>query len=233
MKTLNNFLVCNTEIKGLDETGIVQFYANTFLNVDNDGDVSLPGSFQKTIKENWGRIRHFKYHDPKLMPGVVKELKEDDTGLMVTSKLILNTQLGRETYEEYKAMFEGQKQMEHSVKVHPIKYEIVGEQTVASSIRKVSEWKLWEVSTLTAWGANDRALAVSIKDLEGATREEIENEIIFLKSLLNISTYSDMKLEQIEKQMNFLNKIKAGLQSERQATTDSTTFNEFKKMLNL
>lgn len=234
MKALNNFLVCNSEIKGLDETGIVQFYANTFSNVDSDGDVSMPGSFQKTIKENWGRIRHFKYHDPKLMPGVVKELKEDEQGLLVTSKLILNTQLGRETYEEYKAMFDAQKQMEHSVKVNPVKYEIVGEQSIASSIRKVSEWKLWEVSTLTAWGANDRALAVSIKNLEGATREEIENEIVFLKSLLNISSYSDLKLEQIEKQMNFLDKLKAGLQPEAtKLTTDSTTLNEFKKILNL
>jgi hypothetical protein len=167
------------------------------------------------------------------MPGVIIDLKEDQTGLLVTSQLIMGTQLGRETYEEYKALFAANKQMEHSVGVNAIKYEITEENNIASAYRKVSEWKLWEVSTLTAWGSNDKALTVSIKNLEGATREEIEREIIFLKGLLNISSYSDLKLEQIEKQYNFLDKLRAGLQSERKVTTDSTTLQEFKKLMNL
>lgn len=231
---MKDFIVCSKEIKAIDEKGIVSFYANAFNNMDSMRDISLPGSFSKTIKENAARIRHFKYHDHRQMPGVIVDLKEDDYGLLVTSKLILDTQLGKETYEEYKAMFEAGKQMEHSVGVNAIKYDVTDPDDWEKRVRKVSEWKLWEVSTLTAWGANDRALAVSIKNLEGATREEIENEIIFLKSLLNISSYSDMKLEQIEKQMNFLDKLKAGLQPEAtKLTTDSTTLNEFKKILNL
>jgi len=230
---MKDFVVCTKEIKSIDEKGFVSFYANAFNNMDSMRDISLPGSFSKTIKENAARIRHFKYHDHRLMPGVVTELKEDDFGLLVTSKLILDTQLGKETYEQYKAMFEAGKQMEHSVGVNAIKYEVTDPDDWEKRVRKVSEWKLWEVSTLTAWGANDRALAVSIKDLEGATREEIENEIIFLKSLLNISTYSDMKLDQIEKQMNFLQTLKAGRQPELQATTDRTTLNEFREILKL
>ena len=127
-------------------------------------------------------------------------------------------------------MFEAGKQMEHSVGVNAIKYELDNE----NSVRKVSEWKLWEVSTLTAWGANDRALSVSVKELKNATREDIEREIIFCKGLLNIQSYSDLKLDEIEKQINFLDKLKAGLQSERnKATTDSTTLEEFKRMLKL
>jgi len=231
---MKEYKSCNYEIKSLDEKGIVQFYANVFGNVDTDGDRSLSGSFAKTIKENGNRIRHYKMHDRNRMPGVVIDLKEDPIGLLVTSQLIMGTQLGRETYEEYKAIAAAGKQMEHSAGLNPIQYNIIGKDTVASEIREVSEWKLWEVSTLTAWGANDKALTVSLKELEGATREDIEKEIIFLKGLLNISSYSDLKLEQIEKQYNFLDKLKAGLQPEPdKATTDSTTLKEFKAMLNL
>lgn len=230
---MKEYIGTTYEIKALDEKGIVQFYANVFNNLDTDRDISLPGSFAKTIAENGKRIRHFKMHDRDRMPGVVTELKEDTIGLLVTSQLILGTQLGKETFEEYKALFTAGKQMEHSVGVNAVKYEVSDPDDWEKRIRTVSEWKLWEVSTLTSWGANDKSVALSIKDLEGATREQIEKEIIFLKGLLNISSYSELKLEQIEKQYNFLDKLKAGLQSERTATTDSTTLAEYKKILNL
>jgi HK97 family phage prohead protease len=226
---MKEYIGTTYEIKALDEKGIVQFYANTFGNVDTDKDISMPGSFQKTIVENGKRLRHYKMHDKNRMVGVVTEAKEDNIGLLVTSQLIMGTQLGRETYEEYKAMFAAQKQMEHSVGVNAIQFDLKED----TGIRTVTEWKLWEVSTLTAWGANDKALALSLKELEGYSFDELQREIIFLKGLLNITSYSDLKLEQIEKQYNFLDKIKAGLQSERKATTESTTLEEYKKMLNL
>lgn len=226
---MKEFVGCSYEIKGMDERGEVQFYANVFHNLDSDRDISLPGSFAKTLKENSKRLRHFKYHDSRLMPGVIREAKEDETGLLITSQLILNTQLGRETYEEYKAMYDAGKQMEHSVGVNAIKYE----RDEENECRKVAEWKLWEVSTLTAWGANDRALAISVKELHNASREEIEREIIFLKGLLNVSTYNDLKLEQIDKQINFLNSLKAGVQPELEATTAKATLEEWKRVLKL
>ena len=230
---MKEFVSCSYEIKAIDEKGLVTFYANAFNNMDAQRDISLPGSFGKTIKENGKRIRHFKYHDHRMMPGVVVDLKEDDYGLLVTSQLILDTQLGKETYEEYKAMFAAGKQMEHSIGCNAVKYEVTDPDDWEKRVRTVSEWRLWEVSTLTAWGANDRALAVSLKDLEGASREEIESEIVFLKGLLNINSYAELKLEQIEKQMNFLQTLKAGRQPELQATTDRTTLNEFREILKL
>ena len=239
-----NIIVCNKEIKEVDPQGTVIFYANTFNNLDGDGDISLPGSFKKTLKENASRLRHLKYHDTRLMPGVIREISEDQTGLLVKSQLILNTQLGKETYEEYKAMFDAGKQMEHSVRVEAIKYEESEEQTetyrssgmtILTPVRKVSEWKLWEVSTLTAWGANSQALSVSVKDLKDASREQIETEIVFCKALLNIQSYDDLKLEMIEKQIAYLQKIsiklKAALQPE--STTDSRTLEELNKLLTL
>lgn len=229
---MNNLISCIKKIKDLDEKGVVIFYANTFDNIDSDGDKSLPGSFSKTLRENGPRIRHLKYHDTRLMPGVPIEIKEDSIGLLVKSQLILNTQLGKETYEEYKAMFAANKQMEHSVRVEPIKFTITGRDTVASEIREISEWKLWEVSTLNCWGANSQALTVSVKNIKEATREELESELIYLKALLNIQTYQDYKLEQIEKQISYLDKLKAALQPD--TSTDSRTFEikQLEKLLN-
>ena len=221
------FIPTTYEIKSLDEQGVVQFYANVFGNLDSDNDISLPGSFKKTLTENSSRLRHFKYHDTRLMPGAIVEAKEDYVGLLITSQLILGTQLGRETYEEYKALANAGKSMEHSIGVNAVQFA----ENKETGIREVSEWKLWEVSTLPAWGANDRARTLNIKGLEDMSREDIEQDILFLKALLNISSYSDLKLEDIEKQINYLDKIKAGL--EPMIITPDTTVSDWRTLLNL
>ena len=42
-----------SQIKDLDESkGIVQIYVNSYNIEDSDGDISVKGSFKKTIKEN-------------------------------------------------------------------------------------------------------------------------------------------------------------------------------------
>lgn len=224
---MKNFIPFSYEIKNLDDKGVVQFYANAFSNVDSDKDISLPGSFKKTLNENFSRLRHFKYHDPRLMPGAIKEAKEDEVGLLVTSQLILSTQLGRETYEEYKAMADVGKQMEHSIGVNAIKHT-----TNKEGQREVAEWKLWEVSTLTAWGANDRSGTVTIKSLDDMTEEELRVEILYLKALLNISSYNELQLEQIEKQINYLNEVKAGMGA-AEKHSEITTVAEWRTLLNI
>jgi len=225
---MKQFIPLSYEIKELTEKGQVQFYANVFNNLDTDFDISLPGSFKKTLKDNGKRLRHFKHHDRWQMPGVVTEAKEDKIGLLITSQLIMENTLGRETYEEYKALQAAGKEMEHSVGVSAVKYEMDND----TEVRTVSEWKLWEVSTLTAWGSNPEAIMVGIKSLGDANREDLEREVIFLKALLNISSYDDLKLEQIEKQYNKLNEVRAVLGAVDKHS-ESNTFTEYRKMLNL
>jgi HK97 family phage prohead protease len=222
---MKNFIPFSYQIKDLTEKGLVTFYANAFGVTDSDYDISAPGSFKKTLKDNGSRLRHFKYHDTRLMPGVIVEAKEDEIGLLISSQLILETQLGRETYEEYKALAEAGKQMEHSVGVNAIKYE----KDDKKGIRTVNEWKLWEVSTLTAWGANPGALAQSVKEMGP---DEVETEIAFLRGLLNIKSYDELKLEEIEKQMNYLQKVKAVLGA-ADLHSESNTLTEWRNMLNL
>ena len=223
---MKKYIPTEYEIKDVDSKGIVQFIANAFNVKDSDGDISLPGSFTKTISENRKRLRHLKWHDPRYMIGAIKEISEDEIGLTVTSQLMLGTQLGRETYEEYKALAEVGQRMEHSVAVIPIKFDDT------ANGREVSEWKLREVSTV-AWGANPMALATNIKNLSEFTREDIEGDIMLMRALMDIKSYNDLQLEQIEKQINYLEKLKADLQPEPCVTTDEVTLKEFRQILNL
>jgi len=57
---MKEFKAFDYEIKELTGEGLVTFYANAFNNLDSDGDISMPGSFKKTLKENGKRLRHLK-----------------------------------------------------------------------------------------------------------------------------------------------------------------------------
>jgi HK97 family phage prohead protease len=224
MKTFKSF---EYEVKDVDEKGTVVFYANAFTNRDSDGDISMPGSFDKTLNENRRRLRHLKWHDTRYMPGAIKEIGPDDYGLLVKSQLILNTQLGKETYEEYKALAAVGQRMEHSVAVSPIKF------ADKNGAREVYEWKLYEVSTLNAWGANELSITSEIKSLKDITREDLEKDIALLRALIDIKSYDDLKCEEIERQINYLLELKAAKQPEQDATTGLSTLNEWREMLNL
>jgi len=210
------------QVKDMDEKqGIVEFYANVFGVVDSDRDVSLPGSFSKTIKENRARLRHFLNHNMTQLIGAPKELKEDDKGLLVASQLNMNKQIGRDIFEDYKLYSEMGMSLEHSVGLEAIKYQISEEEEV----RRVSEWKLWEYSTLTAWGANQEALTQNIK---GLNKETIEY-------MLNKGNYSDERFKELEELNKLLNKTNALFSEPPQGTQNYepllSALNETEKLL--
>jgi HK97 family phage prohead protease len=145
-----------SEIKAVKDKGIVQMYVNAFDNEDSDGDISMKGSFAKTIQENLKRIRHFLNHDITKLLGAPIEMKEDDFGLLVTSQMNMNKEIARDAFEDYKLYQELGRSLEHSVAVEAIKRD-------EKDNRYVKEWRLWEYSTLTMWGANARTPLVSMK----------------------------------------------------------------------
>jgi HK97 family phage prohead protease len=189
-----------TEIKNLSAMGEVTFYASVFGNKDYGGDIVEKGAFSKTITENNKNIRHFKHHDSTQMVGVVKSLIEDDKGLLVTSKLILKTQLGAETYEEYKAMLEAGKSMDHSIGYNVIKKEDRNDS------RLLKELRLMEVSTLTAWGMNNQAQTVAVKSFEQLDLNELLTEEKYYKALLNCK-FTDAKLDNIQGLYDYLKSL--------------------------
>ena len=73
-----DFKQISYDLKELDEQkGVVIAYANAYNNTDSDGDISAKGSFDKTVTDNFKRIRVLKDHNPTKMIGV--PLKIDTT----------------------------------------------------------------------------------------------------------------------------------------------------------
>jgi len=192
---------CLTLIKDVDEKGTVVFYGSAFNTPDRVKDIAVKGAYKKTIAESFKEIQHYKNHDSTLMPGVIKELSEDNYGLLAKSQLILGTQLGRETHEEYKAMAEAGKSMSHSIGYYPVKEEPDGK-----GYNLLKEIALFEISTLTKRPAHPDALTVGIKSFDDMDIEELVVEERFYKNLLNCS-FKDAKLSNLELLKNHIDAL--------------------------
>ena len=171
----------NHKVKDLDEKeGIVTLYMNSFDNEDSDGDISIPGSFKRTFKNNIGEIWHLLNHNTNYWLGIPLELKEDDFGAIAVSQMNMEKQIARDVFEDYKLCAKHNRTLQHSIRVNAIKRD-------TDDQRKVLEWKLWEYSTLYSWGANPETPLIEIKSLDE------------LEIMMREGNYSDEKAKQIEK----------------------------------
>lgn len=184
-------------VQDLDEKGVVTIYVSAFGNKDSDGDITVPGAFTKTLSENFNRIKHFLNHDGRLLVGIPVEMKEDATGLLVRSKLNLNKEIGRDTYEDYKLYKENGRSLEHSIGFNVVRRD-------QKDKSKILEYKLWEYSTLTAWAANPLTPLVDLKSIKNP--EDIIAKMTELSEMYN-RNYSDGRLTNIEKQLKALDAI--------------------------
>ena len=163
--------VLTAEIMDMNpKQGIVTGYFSKFNNVDADGDIIRPGAFTKTIKEqgpqsSLPRIKHLLNHDPSLPLGVLKALTEDNYGLSYES------QIGsHEGGEDFIKMVESGLITEHSIGFKIIKrnqiqsYENYLKNPAAGQF-EITEIKLYEGSSLTAWGANPLTPITSLKSM--------------------------------------------------------------------
>ena len=191
-----------------DKSGIVKTYINSFNIKDHQNDLSLPKSFQKTFKDNFKNIFWHVNHDSNTMPGMTKELYEDNSGAIAIGQFNLKKQFSLDLYEDYKLFAENGRSLQHSVRVRPVKYDIIPNPENPTdkndSIRRVAEWHMKEWSSLTTQGANPETRVITLK-----SETEILSEIEFLKDALN-RKYSDERLLNIEKQLDALIK-RAGL----------------------
>lgn len=153
------FKSLTSDITDLDDKGRIVVAANAFGNIDSDRDISMPGSFDITIKNNFARLRWFLNHDRGQLLGVPLEATPTKEYLKVSGQINLDKQIGRDTYADYKLFADHGKSLEHSIGVDAIKYF----EDRENNVRKVTEWKWWEYSTLTGWGANENTPLISIK----------------------------------------------------------------------
>jgi phage head maturation protease len=195
-----------------DTKGVVKTYINAFNIKDLQNDISLPGSFTKTFKENFKNIFWHENHDDNTMPGITLELNEDMTGAIAIGQFNLQKQSSRDLYEDYKLFAKNGRSLQHSVRVRPIKYEIMPDpMDQDEEIRKVSEWQMREWSSLTKQGACPQTDVLSLK-----SESEIMEEINFLKEGLKLK-YSDERLQNIEQQISELTTLikEAGLSTSK------------------
>ena len=184
------------QIKDLDEPkGIVQFYANSFDKKDDDGDIIVKGAFKKTLQENEQRIKHLLDHDTSI--GVTKSISEDSFGLDVVSQMIMKKQAGRETFEEYIVYASLNKSMEHSIRISDMK----SEEDKDREARIIKEARLWDVSTITKWGANQWTPQGIIKKFKSIS-DAIEALELMLKG-----KFSEEKLKNIDKVLSKLKSL--------------------------
>jgi len=182
-----NFKQTSFELKDLDESkGIVIAYANAYDYKDSDGDISAKGSFNKSVQENYKRIRVLKDHNPTVSLGVPLNIDTKDSyGLLTTTKFNLNKEVSRDMFSDIKLMNEEGLNAELS-----IGYQVLNRDKNNKSI--ITEYKLMEYSFLTSWGANQLSTVQTVKGLKSTygILELIEKSYDL--------DYSDTRLRQIE-----------------------------------
>lgn len=193
MKQYKSF---DSQIKDVDEKGRVLVAANAIGNVDSDKDRSMDGSFTKTLKENFNRVKWFLNHDTTLLLGVPIEGKQSSAYLELLGQLNMKKQLSKDVYEDYKLYAEYGRSLEHSIGVEAKREKQVGD------IREVYEWKFWEYSTLTSWGANERTPLLGIK-----SARDMADEIDWLELKLKKGNFSDEKFKEIELHLNSIRSL--------------------------
>ena len=175
------------DLKELDESkGVVTAYANVYNVKDSDGDISAYGSFDKTVNENFKRIRVLKDHNPTMMIGVPLTIDTKDTyGLLTTTQFNMKKDLGRDMFTDVKLMYDSNLNAELS-----IGYKVISRDTKNTSV--ITEYKLGEYSFLSSWAANELSTVQNIKAIKS------HYGLMELITKAYDLDYSDTRLKQIE-----------------------------------
>lgn len=151
------FLDNEFRIKSCDgNSGVFEGYASVFWNVDHHKEVVAKGAFKNTL-EQWnmeGQLPKMLWqHDQKSPIGIWEEMYEDDYGLFVRGRLLLDIQKGKDAYALLQSKV--------------IDGLSIGFQTKYSHKEKgfkiLDEIDLLEVSLVT-FNANPAAKIISCKD---------------------------------------------------------------------
>ena len=179
----------NTVILDMDESKhTVKAVINTFNVQDDQYEISLPGSFKKTFRENFNDIFWYVNHECEDMPGITTELYETQKEAVAVGRFNMAKDLGKDLFEDYKLFAEYGRSLQHSVRVMPIKWK--SEKLSDGNILwSVQEWKMREWSTLTMKGSNPITPVLELKN----SPENLD----ILKAALSMRA-TDEKLQAIE-----------------------------------
>lgn len=195
-----NYKTLELEVKDVDrKEGIVSGYFAAFGIKDSDGDIIRPGAFKQSIQE-WGpdgkgRVKHLLNHDPSKPLGKLIELKEDDYGLFYRSQ-IGKHDLGR----DFVKMVESDLIKEHSIGFNTLK----SQENKSEAATDLMHVKLYEGSSLTAWGANEYTPLV---DMKSQNIETLKDRMYKFEKFVRNTDASDDTIELCLLQIKQLSQI--------------------------
>ncbi len=209
------------QIKDVDgKKGIVTGYFSDFNSIDSDGDIIKPGAFQKSISQNGPqsgkpRIKHLLNHDSSKPLGVLEVLKEDNKGLYYESRLGTHS-LG----VDFIKMVDSGLITEHSIGFQTIKYNQLkpwNEWKQGEAARELTELKLYEGSSLTAWGANMNTPLTGLKSEQKVRK--INDRIDVLIKALRDGSFTDETFDLLEIELKQMQQAMIDLTTEPEQTT--------------
>lgn len=196
------FKTFHLEMKEADEaTGLIKGYASTFGNVDQGGDIVLPGAFSVTIKQKRGVFPILADHSPSNQIGWNRKADEDAKGLLVEGELLLKeNQKAREKHAMAKRGLELQADSGLSIGYEVIQQDFLQTDGTVTShrtwkngeVRRLKEIRLWEYSLVT-FPMNEEALLSGAKGwLEALTRKDnVTDSSKFFLETMKAQGYSE------------------------------------------
>lgn len=202
-----------SEVKDVDMASrtIVQAYTR-YRVLDSDGDIGTKGMFDKTWGDNFSRIKHLLNHDTTKPVGKIEKLWDDVYAAYYKSKIGTHT-LG----EDFIKMADSGLITEASYGYKTIKEDKTKDGNL------LLEVKLWEVSPLTAWGANQFTNIVSLtKSLSKDDQQiKLSERIKSLERFCKNATASDETIELLLLECKQLQQYIIDLQSTTQAADEA------------
>lgn len=196
-----HFLVAS--IKDMDmKEGVVTGYAANFGSLDADNDIIMPGAFSKTIKEQGPkstqpRIKHLLNHNTSQPIGNPLSLMEDSKGLLYESKVGTNS-----IAVDFLKMVDSGLITEHSIGYSTVRKTITNpDADWRDQTTQLHELKLYEFSSLTAWGANQNTPLLGVKSLK-----TVEGRIANLIKAIDSGTFTDSTFLFLQDELLFLQK---------------------------
>ncbi len=149
------------QVKALDDAqGTFEGYGAVFGNKDSYGDIIVKGAFNNHLVGNpASSVKLLWQHDSRMPIGVYEQIKEDDNGLFVKGKLLVNEiEKAKEAYALLKA---------GAISGLSIGYTINsnGSEMGKDGNHYLKELSLWEISVVT-FPANNQANVSSVKACE-------------------------------------------------------------------
>lgn len=146
------------EIKQISDEGYFSGYGSVFDVVDDWDDVIVRGAFAETLQSKTPVM--LWQHDSAEPIGVYERVYEDEIGLWVEGRLLLDLEKGREAY----ILLKNRAIRGLSIGFLPIAWE--DEMRDRKKIRVLKSIDLWEVSLVT-FPANKKAVVDEIKTVRG------------------------------------------------------------------